>query len=86
MPCSAVSGFNLIFQALWQGLYLRWIVDQSPHQEALKKIDEIIERNRHARSNVLHLRRKLQELEQQAEKLGILKAEVKNNAAQLCKN
>ena len=54
-------------------MYLRWIVDPTPQREAHKKMSEIIQKNRDARSRVLHLRRKLQELEAQAEKLGIVK-------------
>ena len=60
------------WQNLWQGMYLRWIVDLSPQKEASRKIEEIVQRNRNAKSKVLQLRRKLLELESEAEKLGIL--------------
>jgi hypothetical protein len=53
-------------------MYLRWIVNPRPANEARKKIAEIITRNKSARNNVIHLRRKLQALEAEAEKLGIL--------------
>ena len=39
--------------------------------KAANKMDEIIERNRQVKSEVQQLRRKLQELEVEAEKLGI---------------
>ncbi len=52
-------------------MYLRWIVDLSPQREASRKIAEIVERNRDAKSKVLQLRRKLLGLETQAVKAGI---------------
>ena len=52
-------------------MYLRWIVDLSPQQEAGKKIGEIFEKNRTAKSKVQQLRRRLLDLETEAEKLGI---------------
>ena len=52
-------------------MYLRWIIDPNLEMKAANKIDEIIERNRKAKSEVQQLRRKLQELEAEAEKLGI---------------
>ena len=52
-------------------MYLRWIIDPNPESVAREKISEIIERNKSAKSHVLQLRRKLQELEAEAEKLGI---------------
>ena len=64
--------FNYVFfQNLWNGMYLRWIIDPNPESVAREKISEIIERNKSAKSHVLQLRRKLQELEAEAEKLGI---------------
>lgn len=59
-------------QNLWQGMYLRWIVDLSPQRDANRKVEEIVERNRSAKTKVLQLRRKLVELEGEAEKLGLL--------------
>ena len=53
-------------------MYLRWIVDLSPQQEAGEKIGHIIEQNRTAKSNVIQLRRKLLDLENEAEKIGVL--------------
>ena len=52
-------------------MYSRWIVDLSPQQEAGKKIGEIFEKNRTAKSKVQQLRRKLLDLETEAEKLGL---------------
>ena len=52
-------------------MYLRWIIDLNPEMKAADKMDEIIERNRKVKSEVQQLRRKLQELEAEAEKLGI---------------
>ena len=71
--CNYVALAKWILQNLWQGMYLRWIVDPSPQREAHKKMGEIIQRNRDARARVMHLRRKLQELENQADKMGLLK-------------
>ncbi len=54
-------------------MYLRWFVDLKPSSESRnKKVSEIIQRNKEARLNVLQLRRKLRELEREAEKLGIV--------------
>ena len=59
------------FQNLWNGMYLRWIINQTMDDEADKKICEIIERNKTAKTHVALLRKQLQDLEAQAEKLGI---------------
>ena len=52
-------------------MYLRWIINQTMDDEADKKICEIIERNKTAKTHVSLLRKQLQDLEAQAEKLGI---------------
>lgn len=70
---SVISCENCILQNLWQGMYLRWIVDPTPQREAHKKMSEIIQKNRETRGRVLQLRRKLENLEAQAEKMGIVK-------------
>ena len=59
------------FQNLWNGMYLRWIINQTMDEEADKKICEIIERNKTAKTHVAFLRKQLQDLEAQAKKLGI---------------
>ena len=59
------------FQNLWNGMYLRWIINQTMDDEADKKICEIIERNKMAKTHVVLLRKQLQDLEAQAKKLGI---------------
>lgn len=59
------------FQNLWNGMYLRWIINQTMDDEAEKKICEIIERNKTAKTHVSLLRKQLQDLEAQAKKLGI---------------
>ena len=59
------------FQNLWNGMYLRWIINQTIDDEADKKICEIIERNKTAKTHVALLRKQLQDLEDQAKKLGI---------------
>ena len=60
-------------------MYLRWIVDLSPQQDAGKKIGEIFEKNRTAKSKVQQLRRKLLDLETEAEKMGILETKETEN-------
>ena len=60
-------------------MYLRWIVDLSPQQEAGEKIGHIIDQNRMAKSKVLQLRRKLLDLENEAEKMGILERKQNEN-------
>jgi hypothetical protein len=60
-------------------MYLRWIVDLSPQQEAGEKIGHIIDQNRMAKSKVLQLRRKLLDLENEAEKMGILERKQTEN-------
>ena len=52
-------------------MYLRWIINQTMDDEADKKICEIIERNKTAKTHVALLRKQLQDLEAQAKKLGI---------------
>ena len=52
-------------------MYLRWIINQTMDDEADKKICEIIERNKMAKTHVVLLRKQLQDLEAQAKKLGI---------------
>ena len=54
-------------------------MDLSPQQEAGEKIGHIIDQNRMAKSKVLQLRRKLLDLENEAEKMGILERKQNKN-------
>ena len=63
---------KLTIQALWNGMYLRWIVDPTPQLEADHHVQEIIRRNKEIRAEVGQLRRQLIELEKEAEKLGLM--------------
>ena len=53
-------------------MYLRWIIDPGPALEAKLRIQEIIQRNKEAKINVLRLRKQLAEAAKEAEALGLL--------------
>lgn len=54
-------------------MYLRWIVNPGPQTDAVKKVREIVERNKNAKLNVVRMRKQLRELMKEAEALGLLK-------------
>jgi hypothetical protein len=56
-------------------MYLRWLVNPDPVWNAKKRAEEIVERNKGARLNVLRLRRQLKDLADEAEKMGLLQSE-----------
>ena len=53
-------------------MYLRWIVDPSPRSVAMQRASEIVEKNKKAKFEVLRLRKKLQILMKEADKLGLV--------------
>lgn len=57
---------------LWPRMYLRWVYDQTPQQEAWVTVSEIKEREKELRSKVIRLRRQLMELEREAVSQGLL--------------
>lgn len=50
---------------LWCELYLRWIIDQSANQRAMKKIQNLIQDDRNLRSRVIKLRKQLLDLQKE---------------------
>ncbi len=64
--------FSPLFQTLWIGKYLRFVVDQSPHRLAAERAREIVERNRSARAAAARLRKRLEEALEEAEALGLV--------------
>ncbi|XP_067014319.1 myotubularin-related protein 9 [Anabrus simplex] len=57
---------------LWSELYLRWVVDQTPQQEAWRTITELREHDKELRLKATRLRRQLADLEKEAIEAGIL--------------
>ncbi|XP_029841778.2 myotubularin-related protein 9 isoform X3 [Ixodes scapularis] len=57
---------------LWPGVFLRWVYNQRPQQEAWVTISEIRDRDKELRSKAIRLRRQLLELEQEAVVQGLL--------------
>ncbi|CAG0895172.1 unnamed protein product, partial [Darwinula stevensoni] len=57
---------------LWQGLYLRWVVDMSPEMEKWKGIGKLKERQMELRSLANRLRSQLTELEREAVDLDLI--------------
>jgi len=55
-------------------VFLQWVLDLSPIAEAAQFINEVREKHSKARSEVIKLRRTLQQLEETAVKHGILQA------------
>ncbi len=65
-------GKLIVFQTLWIGKYLRFVVDQSPQRLAAERAREIVERNRSARAAAARLRKRLAEALEEAEALGLV--------------
>ena len=59
-------------QTLWQGMYLRWVVDMSPEMERWKGIGKLKERQMELRSLANRLRSQLTELEREAVDLDLI--------------
>ena len=53
-------------------MYLRWLVDPRPALEAKLRTQEIVQRNKDAKINVIKLRKQLADVAKEAEALGLL--------------
>lgn len=59
---------------IWRGVFLRWVLDLRPQAAAAELITAVRETHASARSEVMRLRRTLQQLEEQAVRVGVLQA------------
>ncbi|KAF5270485.1 hypothetical protein FQA39_LY08363 [Lamprigera yunnana] len=51
--------------ALWNDLYLRWVIDQKQNKKALSKMQSLIQNDKHLRSQVTKLRKQLIDLQKE---------------------
>lgn len=62
----------LLYQNLWEELYLRWVVDQSARRDAWRHVTQLRDKDKELRQRATRLRRQLQELEREAVQAGLL--------------
>ena len=54
---------TLVLQRLWSGLFLRWVIDQTPSKETWLAISEMKEKEKELKRQAIKLRKQLIELE-----------------------
>lgn len=78
MILQSLSEFCILspLQALWKGMYLRWLIDLKPDKTAARKAQEIVRRNKEVKYEVTRQRKQLRDLLEEAEMLGLFREEV----------